>query len=102
MKSTMKQEFVYHALARRDSRPRQARAAAADASVAVKEYLAYVAMLSIAVVIAIITFTYAASMTVRWLDTVSKPGFLAQSQTISPQVDKLAMLPAVMPFKKAD
>lgn len=98
----MKQEFIYHALPRRESRPRQARVAAVDANVAVKEYLAYVAMLSVAVVAAIITFTYAASMTVRWLDTVSKPGFLAQSQTVSPQVDKLAMLPAVMPFKKAD
>jgi hypothetical protein len=98
----MKQEFVYHALPRRESRPRQARVAAADATVAVKEYLTYIAMLSIAVVIAIITFTYAASMTVRWLDAAAKPGFLAQSQTVSPQADKLAMLPAVLPFKKAE
>ncbi len=50
----MKQEFVYHVLTPRKARARPVRAHAADATVAVKEYLAYVAMLSIAVVIAII------------------------------------------------
>jgi hypothetical protein len=59
-------------------------------------------VLSIAVVIAIITFAYAASMTVRWLDTITKPGFLAQSQTVATQPTTLAMLPAAKPFKKAD
>jgi hypothetical protein len=53
-------------------------------------------------VIAIITFAYAANMTVRWLDTVAKPGFLAQSQVAATQPTNLAMLPAVKPFKKAD
>lgn len=96
----MKQEFTYHALTPRNSRRRPAQAAVA--SVAVKEYLAYVATLSIAVVIAIITFAYAANMTVRWLDTVAKPGFLAQSQVAATQPTNLAMLPAVKPFKKAD
>jgi hypothetical protein len=98
----MKQEFVYHQLARRQTRSRQARAVAGDATVAVKEYLAYVAMLSIAVVAAIITFTYAATMTVRWLDAVAKPGFLAQAHTVAIQSDKFAMLPAAVQFKKAD
>jgi len=98
----MKQEFVYHPLARRETRPRQARTVAGDATVAVKEYLAYVAMLSIAVVIAIITFTYAATMTVHWLNAVSKPGFLAQSQSVATQPDKIAMLPAAVRFKKAN
>ena len=98
----MKQEFVYHALAPRNSRTRAARAHAAIATVAVKEYLAYIATLSIAVVIAIITFAYAANITVKWLDAVAKPGFLAQSQTVATQPAKLAMLPAVKPFKAAN
>jgi hypothetical protein len=68
----MKQEFVYHALARRTSR---SRASTSTAAVAVTEYVTYIATLSIAVVIAIITFAYAANITVRWLDAVSKPGF---------------------------
>jgi hypothetical protein len=41
-------------------------------------------------------------MTVRWLDTVAKPGFLAQSHAAATQPTNLAMLPAVKPFKKAD
>jgi hypothetical protein len=95
----MKQEFVYHALAHRNSRARMARASAAATTVAVREYITYVTTLSIAVVIAIITYAYAANMTVRWLDVVAKPGFVAQ--TVTTQPDKLAMLPAPLPFKKA-
>ena len=94
----MKQKFVYHALTPRNVR-RPARAQAADATVAVKEYLAYVAMLSIAVVIAIITFTYAANITVKWLDAVVKPNVLAQAQTVSAPSPQLAMLGAAKPFK---
>jgi hypothetical protein len=71
----MDQKFVYHALARRNSRPRSSHASSAVATIALKEYIAYVGMLSAAVVIAIITFAYAANITVRWLDAVAKPGF---------------------------
>jgi hypothetical protein len=71
----MDQKFVYHALARRNSRPRSSHASSAVATVALKEYIAYVGMLSAAVVIAIITFAYAANITVRWLDAAAKPGF---------------------------
>ena len=96
----MKQEFVYHALTR-NGRARPAGAHAADATVAVKEYLAYVAMLSIAVVIAIITFAYAANITVKWLDAAAKPNFLSQAQPVSTPSTQLAMLPAAKPFKTA-
>lgn len=97
--SIMKQEFVYHVLTPRKARARPVRAHAADATVAVKEYLAYVAMLSIAVVIAIITFTYAANITVKWLDAAVKPSFLAEAQTVATPSTQLAMLPAAKPFK---
>jgi hypothetical protein len=91
----MKQRFVHHPLDR--AVPRSSRAEAA--SVAVTEYLAYVAMLSIAVAIAIITFVYAASITVRWLDAVVKPSFLASdAQTVVPR-NHLAMLPASASLK---
>jgi len=99
--SIMKQEFVYHALTPRNAR-RPARVQAADATVAVKEYLAYVAILSIAVVIAIITFAYAAHITVKWLDAAVKPSFLAQTRTVSAPSTQLAMLPVAKPFKAAD
>jgi hypothetical protein len=95
----MKQEFIYHALAHRNSRVRPARAHTAVATAAVKEYIAYLATLSIAVVIAIITFAYAANITVKWLDAVAKPSFLAQSQVVATQPAKLAMLPAAEPFR---
>ncbi|HVZ06137.1 hypothetical protein [Hyphomicrobium sp.] len=98
----MKQEFVYHALAGGTPRSRQARAVAADPTVAVKEYVAYVAMLSLAVVVALITFAYTANMTVKWLDAVVKPSFLAQSQSVASQPATLAMLSAPVHFKKAD
>jgi hypothetical protein len=98
----MKQEFVYHQLARREPHPRHARTHTAATTVALKEYIAYIATLSIAVVIAIITFAYAANITVRWLDAVVKPGFLAQSHSVATQPDKLAMLPAAVQFKKAN
>lgn len=96
----MKQEFVYHTLTPRNAR-RTARAQAADATVAVKEYLAYVSTLSIAVVIAIITFAYAANITVKWLDAAIKPSFLAEARTVTAPPTQLAMLPAVKPFKAA-
>jgi hypothetical protein len=98
----MKQEFVYHKLAPRHALARPARVQTADATVAVKEYLAYVAMLSIAVVIAIITFTYAANITVKWLDAAVKPSFLAETRTVSAPSTQLAMLPVVKPFKSAN
>jgi len=98
----MKQEFVYHALKPRKSVRQPARAQAADASLAVKEYLAYLATLSIAVAIAIITFAYAANITIKWLDAVTKPAFLSQSQVAPAQPSTLAMLPAAKPFRKAD
>ncbi|WP_046847698.1 hypothetical protein [Hyphomicrobium sp. GJ21] len=98
----MKQEFVYHKLAPRNAVVRPARVQTADATVAVKEYLAYVAMLSIAVVIAIITFTYAANITVKWLDAAVKPSFLAETRTVPAPSTQLAMLPVVKPFKSAN
>jgi hypothetical protein len=95
----MKQELVYHALARRESRP--ARVVAVDATVAMKEYAAYIAMLSAAVVLAIITFTYAATMTVRWLDAVSKPAFFAAAQIQDPAANGSAWATSVQPVKFA-
>ncbi|SFV36853.1 hypothetical protein [Hyphomicrobium facile] len=71
----MQQKFVYHPL-NRTNRPR---AHAASAKLVVSEYLAYVAMLSIAVVIAIITFAYAANITVRWLHAVAGPNYFAST-----------------------
>jgi hypothetical protein len=95
----MKQEFVYHPIARPRSQARHARASAATATVALKEYVAYVTLLSIAVVIAIITFAYAANITVRWLDAVAKPGFFSTASVAHPgdtavTPTKFAMLPA--------
>ncbi len=71
--TAMKQEFVYHPLGRTNA----PRARVASAKLVVSEYLAYVTMLSAAVVIAIITFAYAANITVRWLDKMSGPGFFS-------------------------
>ena len=95
----MKQEFVYHPISRPNSQARRARASAVTATVALKEYIAYVTLLSVAVVIAIITFTYAANVTVRWLDAVAKPGFLTTASVAHPgdkaiTPTKFAMLPA--------
>ena len=69
----MDQKFVYHPL----NRGNAPRARVASAKLAVSEYLAYVAMLSAAVVIAIITFAYAANITVHWLSVMSSPGFFS-------------------------
>ncbi|MBY0561152.1 hypothetical protein [Hyphomicrobium sp.] len=93
----MQQKFVYHPL----NRTNQPRAHAASAKLVVSEYLAYVAMLSIAVVIAIITFAYAANITVRWLHAVAGPNYFATTTqpvarsggTITAPT-KFAMLPA--------
>lgn len=92
----MKQKFVYHPL-NRTNRPR---ARAASAKLVVSEYLAYVAMLSIAVVIAIITFAYAANITVRWLSAVAGPNyFTSMTQPVARPNEKItaptkfAMLP---------
>ncbi|CAA2142600.1 hypothetical protein [Hyphomicrobium sp. ghe19] len=92
----MQQKFVYHPL-NRTNRPR---AQAASAKLVVSEYLAYVAMLSIAVVIAIITFAYAANITVRWLHAVAGPNYFATTTQPITRPDakitaptKFAMLP---------
>jgi len=97
--SNMKQEFVYHTLTPRNARTRPTRAQTADPTMAIREYLAYVAMLSVAVLIAIITFTYAANITVKWLDAAVQPSFLAEAQTVATPSTQLAMLPAAKPFK---
>lgn len=68
----MDQKFVYHPLNRTNSR-----AHAASAKLVVSEYLAYLTMLSAAVVIAIVTFAYAANITVHWLSHVNGPGFFS-------------------------
>lgn len=82
----MQQKFVYHPL-NRTNRPR---AHAASAKLVVSEYLAYVAMLSIAVVIAIITFAYAANITVRWLSAISGPNyFTSETQRVTHPTDKV-------------
>jgi hypothetical protein len=76
----MDQKFVYHSL----NRTNAPRARVASAKLAVSEYLAYLTMLSAAVVIAIITFAYAANITVRWLAHVSSPGFFSsEAQPVS-------------------
>jgi hypothetical protein len=69
----MDQKFVYHHL----NRTNTPRARAASAKLVVSEYLAYLTMLSVAVVIAIITFAYAANITVHWLNKMSGPGFFS-------------------------
>jgi hypothetical protein len=93
----MDQKFVYHPL----NRNRAPRVEAASAKAMVSEYLAYVTMLSAAVVIAIITFAYAANVTVHWLNKMSGPGFFSsEAQPVSrPDVkpfapSKVAMLSA--------
>ncbi|MBA2125794.1 hypothetical protein DLM45_06085 [Hyphomicrobium methylovorum] len=92
----MKQDFVYHRLSRPQRPVRGNRPRAAVASTAVSEYLAYIATLSIAVVIAIVTFAYAANITVRWLDAAMKPAFLSETSAPASK-PQLAMLPAFAP-----
>jgi hypothetical protein len=76
----MDQKFVYHPL----NRTNAPRARVASAKLVVSEYLAYVAMLSAAVVIAIITFAYAANITVHWLSVMTRPSFFSsQAQPIA-------------------
>jgi hypothetical protein len=76
----MDQKFVYHPL----NRTNAPRARVASAKLVVSEYLAYVTMLSAAVVIAIITFAYAANVTVHWLTAVNGPGFFSsEAQPVS-------------------
>jgi hypothetical protein len=83
--TAMDQKFVYHPL----NRTNAPRARAASAKLVVSEYLAYVTMLSAAVVIAIITFTYAANLTVHWLGKVSGPEFFSsEAQPAAASVDK--------------
>ena len=75
----MKQKFVHHPL-----RPNPPRAQAASAKLVVSEYLAYVAVLSIGVVVAIITFAYAANITIQWLRAASGPGyFTSETQRVT-------------------
>ncbi len=77
----MDQKFVYHPLNRNNA----PRARAASAKLVASEYLAYVTMLSAAVVIAIITFAYAANLTVHWLSVMNGPGFFSsETQPVSP------------------
>ena len=76
----MDQKFVYHPL----NRTNAPRARVASAKLVVSEYLAYVAMLSAAVVIAIITFAYAANVTVHFLNHLNGPGFFSsEAQAVS-------------------
>ena len=76
----MDQKFVYHPL----NRTNAPRARAVSAKMMVSEYLAYVTMLSAGVVIAIITFAYAANATVHWLNVVNGPGFFSyEAQPVS-------------------
>lgn len=86
----MDQKFVYHPLNRRNG----PRARVASAKLAVSEYLAYVGMLSAGVVIAIITFAYAANVTVHWLNIMNGPGFF------SSEAQPVAQ-PTVKPFAPA-
>ncbi len=86
----MDQKFVYHPLNRRNA----PRARVASAKLAVSEYLAYVGMLSAGVVIAIITFAYAANVTVHWLNIINGPGFF------SSEAQPVAQ-PTVKPFAPA-
>jgi hypothetical protein len=82
---TMDQKFVYHPL----NRTNAPRARVASAKLAVSEYLAYLTMLSAAVVIAIITFAYAANVTVHWLNVMRGPGFFSsEAQPVAPSADK--------------
>lgn len=81
----MKQKFIYHPL-----NPKPPRAQAASAKLVVSEYLAYVAVLSIGVVVAIITFAYAANITVRWLSAMSGPNyFTSETQRVTHPGEKL-------------
>ncbi|WP_045837615.1 hypothetical protein [Hyphomicrobium sp. 99] len=82
----MKQKFVYHPL-----NPKPSRAQAASAKLVVSEYLAYVAVLSIGVVVAIITFAYAANITVHWLSAVSGPNyFTSETQRVTYPSEKVS------------
>ncbi|HET6389695.1 hypothetical protein [Hyphomicrobium sp.] len=82
----MKQKFVHHPL-----RPNPPRAQAASAKLVVSEYVAYVAALSIGVVVAIITFAYAANITIQWLRTMSGPNyFSSQAQPVSHPNEKIS------------
>ncbi len=86
----MKQNFVYHPL----NRTNAPRARFASAKLVVSEYLAYVTMLSAAVVIAIITFAYAADITVHWLNKLNGPGFFSSEvQPVSSPSNKAATAP---------
>ncbi len=96
-KMIMDQTFVYHPL----NRTTAPRARATSAKLVVSEYLAYLTMLSAAVVIAIITFAYAANLTVHWLNKMSGPEFFSSeaSPVSHPDVkpfapSKVAMLSA--------
>lgn len=86
----MDQKFVYHPL----NRTNAPRARVASAKLVVSEYLAYVTMLSAAVIIALITFAYAANVTVHWLNVMNGPGiFSSEAQSVS-QSDVKPFAPA--------
>ncbi len=81
----MKQKFIYHPL-----NPKPPRAQAASAKLMVSEYLAYVAVLSIGIVAAIITFAYAANITIHWLSAMSGPNyFTSETQRVTHPTEKL-------------
>ena len=83
--TAMNQKFVYHPL----NRTNAPRARVASAKLVVSEYLAYVTMLSAAVVIAIITFACAANITVHWLNAMSGPEFFSSDvQPVAHPSDK--------------
>ncbi|MBS0233332.1 MAG: hypothetical protein JSR99_07585 [Proteobacteria bacterium] len=86
----MDQKFVYHPL----NRTNASRARVASAKLVVSEYLAYVAMLSVGVVIAIITFAYAANITVHWLNVMNEPGFFSSETQPVSQPDVKPFAPA--------
>jgi hypothetical protein len=103
----MKQEFVYHALNRAEAprRRQAARAQAVSPSVVATEYIAYVALLSVGVLLAIMMFALSANVAVRWLDIISKPAFLADAGPTPTRADwptsvtpvKFAALPTPAP-----
>jgi hypothetical protein len=68
----MRQKFRTHVIARVYTPSKEERLLET-----LTEYLAYVAFITIAVGIAILTMAFAANITVRWLDQVVKPRYIA-------------------------
>ena len=68
----MRQKFRTHAMAKAYAPSKEERLLET-----LTEYLAYIAFITIAVGIAILTMAFAANITVRWLDQVVKPAYIA-------------------------